>query len=123
LVEAVQPLDVGCNDGGLLLELAEGPIDDLLVALETTRHALPDAGVDAPGGAPDQQDLDAAIDRGPEDPAADEIRAEAHPYLASISCSCSRCIRSWTPANRSHSPQRNRPTSGCSRVQGRCALH
>ena len=27
-------------------------------------------------------------------------------------CSCSRCIRSWTPAKTSHSPQRSRPTSG-----------
>ncbi len=33
-------------------------------------------------------------------------------------CSCSRCIRSWTPANRSHSPQRSRPTCGCSSGHG-----
>ena len=31
---------------------------------------------------------------------------------ADRSWSCSRCMRSWTPAKSSHSPQRSRPTSG-----------
>ena len=34
------------------------------------------------------------------------------------SWSCSRCIRSWTPANSSHSPQRSRPTCGWSSGHG-----
>jgi cytochrome P450 len=37
---------------------------------------------------------------------------------ASITWSCSRCMRSWTPAKSSHSPQRSRPTSGCSSGHG-----
>src|SRR5205085_1865289 len=48
---------------------------------------------------------------------ADHGRSEGRYVGAARRWSCSRCITSWTPAKTSHSPQRRRPTRGCSSGQ------
>ena len=93
------------------------PSGDPLADLERARHALPEARQDLPRRAPEQQDLDArrplAID-----PAVDEVGADGAHRRSASPWSCSRCIRSWTPAKTSHSPQRSRPTGGCTSGHG-----
>ena len=97
------------------------PGGDALVGLERARHALPQPGQDPPGRSAEQQDLRTRdTSRRPahaEHPAVDEVRAE-RAHAAMMACSWSRCIRSWTPAKTSHSPQRSRPTSGWSSGHG-----
>src|SRR6478752_7284251 len=105
-VEVVQRLDVVGTEPGLLMELAEGALDDPLAGLEGARDALPESGEDPSRRAADEQDLgplDAAgRHRDSEHPAVDEVGPErAHGWVT--------VARTARPGRRRPSPRRPPP--------------
>src|SRR5207344_1806229 len=100
-IQVVEGRDRRWTQAGLLEELPERAGGHPLAVLERARDALPQPGQDPARGATEEQHLGAGR-AGPEDPAVHEIRAEGHRSATERrSWTCSRCIRSWTPANRS----------------------
>ena len=119
-VQVVERLDGVGIEAGLLAELAQRALGDALAGLERARRRTATGRQDAARRAAQQQDL--AARRGASRKIQQSTRSGRNGLIrrarSRISCSCSRCIRSWTPAKSSHSPQRSRPTCGWTSGQG-----
>ena len=120
-VEVVERLDVGGAEPGLLRELAERARRRRArrARASPTRIATGRAGsARATGAAAGSRDARRRAPSGRPGTSSSRRGPGGRGSRAMIACSCSRCIRSWTPAKTSHSPQRSWPTSGWSSGHG-----